>query len=106
MAGEPVLCVAQMDCVAKTGGELSFNKNDEILLIKKLGNGFYIGALQENQGIFRGKMVQFQRRNKDDASTVKGQMTLESTCASMGIHARFMGATKQRTQRGFERVFA
>ena len=39
---QPLTCVAKMDCVAKSDDELMFLAGDEIIILQKLGNGFYM----------------------------------------------------------------
>lgn len=67
----PVTCVSNQDYEAKADEELMFLAGETIQVLKKLDNGFYVGSCQNIEGIFRGSMVTFQRRDKDVAMQAK-----------------------------------
>lgn len=55
-------CIAKNDYHAKTEDELMFLKDEEITILKKLGNDLYIGSCQSIKGKFYGSQVHFRRR--------------------------------------------
>ncbi|EPZ36417.1 hypothetical protein ROZALSC1DRAFT_26696 [Rozella allomycis CSF55] len=65
-----VFCIGKFDYVAKTDEELMFLKGERILVIEKLGNGFYLGECKGIQGVFRGNCVQFEKIEKKQVHAI------------------------------------
>lgn len=93
----PIICIAKCDHAAKSPDELMFLTGDEIKVLKKIGNGFYMGECQSFQGTFKGSMVTFKKRDKGSSSSLarKSEGLKANTKQGEVIHVYMLDDTRR-----------